>query len=61
MSKYFYAVRVGNAPGIYNTWSECENQVKGFKGAKFKKFKSYDEALAFIDNKDRSFYRLLYY
>lgn len=52
MSKYFYAVRVGNAPGIYNTWSECEYQVKGFKGAKFKKFKSYDEALAFIDKKD---------
>ncbi|MGO1470737.1 MAG: ribonuclease H family protein [Tissierella sp.] len=48
MSKYFYAVKVGNAPGVYNTWGECEKQVKGFKGAKFKKFKTYEEALAFI-------------
>lgn len=51
MSKYFYAVRVGNAPGVYNTWSECEIQVKGFKGAEFKKFKTYKEALGFIENK----------
>lgn len=52
MSKYFYAVRVGNAPGIYNTWSECEREVRGFKGAKFKKFKTYEEALSFVDDKE---------
>lgn len=49
MNKYFYAVRIGNAPGVYNSWSECEQQVKGFKGAKFKKFKTYEEALSFVD------------
>lgn len=54
MSKYFYAVRVGNIPGIYNTWSECERQVKGFKGAKFKKFKLYDEAIEFLQVSNES-------
>ena len=29
MAKYFYAVRTGNAPGIYNTWSECEREEIG--------------------------------
>lgn len=29
----FYAVRVGQAPGIYHSWSDCLAQVKGFKGA----------------------------
>lgn len=52
MTKYFYAVRIGNAPGVYNTWSECEREVRGFKGAKFKKFKTHKEALEFIGNKD---------
>ena len=29
----FYAVRVGVKPGIYSTWKECLQQVKGFKNA----------------------------
>ena len=29
----FYAVRVGNRPGIYHTWADCLEQVKGFKKA----------------------------
>lgn len=33
-----YAVLRGRKPGIYNTWEECEQQVKGFSRAKFKKF-----------------------
>lgn len=52
MSKYFYAVRVGNAPGVYKTWTECEREVRGFKGAKFKKFKTHKEALDFIESKE---------
>ena len=34
----YYAVAKGRSPGIYNTWAECSEQVKRFKGAKFKKF-----------------------
>jgi len=44
----FYAVAAGRAPGIYPTWSECERQVKGFRGAKFKSFATRDEAAAFV-------------
>lgn len=50
MPKYFYAVRKGRNIGIYDTWSECEENVKGYKGAEYKKFLSYEEALNFIKN-----------
>ena len=29
----FYSVRVGHEPGIYHSWAECLEQVKGFKNA----------------------------
>lgn len=29
----FYAVRFGNTPGIYHSYPECLEQVKGFKKA----------------------------
>lgn len=49
MSKYFYAVKEGRQKGIYNTWQECEAQVKGYPAAIFKKFSSYEDALKFIN------------
>ncbi|XP_077990851.1 ribonuclease H1-like [Glandiceps talaboti] len=49
MSGYLYAVRVGRNPGVYKTWSECESQVKHFPKARFKKFKTQTECLAFIN------------
>lgn len=27
----FYAVRVGKEPGVYTKWTDCLEQVKGFK------------------------------
>ncbi|KAE8212438.1 hypothetical protein CF327_g3932 [Tilletia walkeri] len=44
----FYAVRVGRCPGVYNSWNECQDMVNGFRGAVFKKFPSYGEAMDFI-------------
>ena len=44
----FYAVRVGRAPGVYDTWAACEANVKGAKGAVFKSFPSRDQAVAFV-------------
>lgn len=44
----YYAVKNGRKPGIYNTWEECEAQVKGYPGAKFKKFNTETEALEFM-------------
>lgn len=52
MAKYYYAVRKGKNIGIYTTWKECEENVKGFSGAEYKKFSTYDEALNFIEDKE---------
>lgn len=46
--RMFYAVAKGRKPGIFRSWTECEDQVRGFSGAVFKKFKTNDEALDFI-------------
>lgn len=39
MSKIkYYAVKIGRQTGIFSSWAECEAQVKGYPGAKFKSF-----------------------
>ncbi|MFL0198068.1 viroplasmin family protein [Clostridium sp. WILCCON 0269] len=43
----FYAVKAGRKPGVYNTWAQCEEQIKGFSGAKYKKFTDRKEAEIF--------------
>ncbi|PPR06827.1 hypothetical protein CVT26_003853 [Gymnopilus dilepis] len=43
-----YAVRVGRNPGVYHSWPECEKQVKGFPGARYKKFDLQEDADAFV-------------
>ncbi len=42
-SKY-YVVWVGQKPGIYRSWSECQAQVVGYPNAKYKSFKTQKEA-----------------
>ncbi|MBN3326595.1 RNH1 Ribonuclease, partial [Atractosteus spatula] len=49
--RYFYAVRKGKKPGVYNTWDECKCQVDKFPSAVFKKFASEEEAWAFVGTK----------
>lgn len=49
MGKNYYAVKEGKMPGVYETWAECEKQVKGYSGAVFKKFPTYEEAFKFIN------------
>lgn len=44
----FYAVRVGRKTGIYQNWSECEVQVKGFSGARYAKFDTIAAARCFL-------------
>lgn len=48
----FYAVKVGKIPGIYGTWSEAEEQVKGFSGAVYKSFSTEEEAIRYISCED---------
>lgn len=52
MAKFFYAVRKGNNIGVYETWKECEAQVRGYSGAEYKKFSTYKEALLFVEGKN---------
>ena len=40
----FYVVWEGRQPGVYASWADCEQQVKGFAGAKFKSFPTRAEA-----------------
>jgi len=50
--KKFYAVGVGQVPGIYETWSGsdgAEAQVKGFPGARYKGFASLDDAQTWMN------------
>jgi ribonuclease HI len=42
-SKY-YVVWVGQKPGIYQSWAECQAQVVGFPDARYKSFKTQKEA-----------------
>lgn len=44
----FYAVAKGRTSGIFMTWPDCEAQVKGFPGAKYKKFENIVAAQDFI-------------
>ena len=46
---YYYAVKIGKNPGIYSSWAECEKQVKGYPNAQFKKWKTREEAEAYIN------------
>lgn len=50
MAKKYYAVAKGKSgvPKIFETWPECQKEVIGCKGAKYKSFTSKDEAENFI-------------
>lgn len=47
MAKY-YAVKVGLTPGIYSNWQECQANVIGYPGAKYKSFSTLEEASQFV-------------
>ena len=40
----YYVVWKGRARGIYDSWAECEAQVKGFTGAEYKSFSTREMA-----------------
>lgn len=48
----FYAVKNGRVKNIYNNWESCNEQVQGFKGAQFKKFKTKQEADDYMKDED---------
>ncbi len=48
MPYLFYSVRCGRRPGIFNNWGQCQAQVSGVQGAKFKGFNTKEEAELFL-------------
>ncbi|KAG9043290.1 hypothetical protein FS837_009776 [Tulasnella sp. UAMH 9824] len=46
---HYYAVKVGQAPGIYKTWQEAEAQVLGHSGAQHRRFPSLRLAFDWVD------------
>ena len=49
MSKY-YAVKIGVNVGIYDSWIECQKQVRGFPKACFKSFATKPEAKKYMES-----------
>lgn len=42
----WYVVWVGQEPGVYDSWSECQEQIANYPGARYKSFDTQDEAVA---------------
>ena len=42
----YYVVWEGREPGVYDSWDECQQQVNGFPGARYKSYPSADAAVA---------------
>jgi ribonuclease HI len=52
MPNNYYSVKIGRIPGIYLTWKECEENIKGYSKSKYKKFKSIEKAEDYLKNTD---------
>lgn len=46
MKRKYYVVWQGLSPGIYDSWEECQAQVEGFAGARYKSFPDIESATA---------------
>ena len=44
-----YAVARGRACGLFTSWQECEKQIKGYPGAKYRGFADVAAALAWLN------------
>lgn len=50
----FYVVWIGKQPGIYTSWSDCQKQVEGHEGARYKGFPTRELAeAAFHDDHEK--------
>ncbi len=59
--KKVYAVKVGRKPGLYFTWKDCNEQITGYAGAKYKAFMNEEEALHFMDKEISNSIKSKYY
>lgn len=42
--KKYYAVWKGHHPGVFESWDDCKSQIKGFEGAQYKSFETFEAA-----------------
>ncbi|WP_291664775.1 RNase H1/viroplasmin domain-containing protein [Clostridium sp.] len=47
-TKRYYGVRCGRSIGIFETWKECEEQVKGYPNVDYKKVIGKSQALEYL-------------
>jgi len=45
----YYVVWKGHEPGIYDSWIECQYQIKNYPGAEYKSFSNKDQASEAFD------------
>lgn len=50
----YYVVWAGRQPGVYDNWSDCEEQILNFPGAKYKSFSSSADAARAFRGDDAS-------
>ena len=43
--KKYYVVWIGLNPGVYESWTECEKQIKGYTGAVYKSYMTKELAI----------------
>lgn len=49
--KKVYAVKKGKTTGLFYSWIECSEAVKGYPGAEFQGFKTGEEAKAYLEGR----------
>ncbi len=50
----FYVIWNGHSPGIYDSWADCQLNIKGVSNARYKGFPTLDEAkAAYADSPDK--------
>jgi ribonuclease HI len=49
----YYGVAIGRKPGVYTSWTAAQEQIKGWKAPKYRKFATWDEAEAFVGGEDK--------
>ena len=52
----FYVVWKGVNPGIYHSWTDCQLQIKGYKGAVYKSFETEEEAESAFSSPAHTFF-----
>ena len=50
----YYAVKKGNKTGVFTSWEDCENSIKGFKGAKYRSFKNEEDANEYLNEEEET-------